>query len=54
MSDRTHVFLKITMDWPFDEAELNNLFEDSTISLPNGQDIKPTNPIECILIIKED
>ena len=35
-----HVFLKITMEWDFEESELNNLFEDATICLPSGEDIK--------------
>lgn len=34
-----HVFLKVTMEWDFEESELCNLMEDATIHLPNGDNI---------------
>lgn len=34
-----HVFLKVTMEWDFEESELSNLMEDALIRLPNGDDI---------------
>ncbi len=52
-----HVFLKVTMEWDFKEAELSNLMEDATICLPNGEDIKNCNTtsglpnIDCLSVV---
>jgi hypothetical protein len=56
----THVLLHITMEWPFENAELSNLFEDAVISLPNGDDIRSYEAmmqlpiIDCVLVTKEE
>jgi hypothetical protein len=37
---KTHIILHVVMDWELGRSELNNLFDDSTIHLPNGQDLR--------------
>jgi len=54
---RVNIILHIEMEWEFGNAELNNLFDDATINLPNGEEIKniPTQGlpiVECIAIMK--
>lgn len=50
-----HVFLKVTMAWDFEESELSNLMEGSTIHLPSGDEIKggiKTMPyIDCLSVV---
>lgn len=50
-----NVFLKVTIEWDFDEAELCNLFDDATICLPNGENIKNGSMnlpnIDCMAIV---
>jgi hypothetical protein len=48
------------MEWPFENVELSNLFEDAVISLPNGDDIRSYEAmmqlpiIDCVLVTKEE
>jgi len=51
-----HVFLKVTMEWDFDESELSNLMEDSMIHLPSGDIIsngglRKVRSIDCLSVI---